>query len=57
MLNVGRAIRWDSALGVGRHKVSDYVTRSWQSNQKFLFYSVEVWEKPNQAIGGGAMLP
>ena len=25
MLNVGRAIRWDSALGVGRHKVSDYV--------------------------------
>ena len=26
MLNVGRAIRWDSALGVGRHKVSDYVT-------------------------------
>ena len=28
MLNVGRAIRWDSALGVGRHKVSDYVTLS-----------------------------
>ena len=27
MLNVGRAIRWDSALGVGRHKVSDYVKR------------------------------
>ena len=25
MLNAGRAIVWDSALGVGRHKVSDYV--------------------------------
>ena len=26
MLNAGRAIVWDSALGVGRHKVSDYVS-------------------------------
>ena len=25
MLNAGRAIVWDSALGVGRHKMSDYV--------------------------------
>ena len=37
MLNAGRAIVWDSALGVGRHKVSDYVMCPKNHTQQHLF--------------------